>query len=91
MSLQPKRHNAAAVPLRNIANSSHDKFDIAPDEYDFLISHTQARAPDLHLDDLASEEVSKLVDAGLTLWGPEEYAYDTHMKVEDSPTKVSHF
>ncbi|KAF7970258.1 hypothetical protein HWV62_24518 [Athelia sp. TMB] len=82
VSLKTIRQNAAA-PLRDTADDNIPT--IVPDEYDFLVQTTPA--PNIHMEDLASEAVTRLVDAGLTLWGPEE-DLDTPMKVEDSPSKM---
>lgn len=89
MSLDARRHNAA-IPLRNTGESSRNgAVPLAPDDYDFLRSHLPA--PNLHLDDLPSAAISKLVDAGLTLWGPENdetQSIDMPCKIEDLPLMV---
>lgn len=92
MSVDARRHNAA-IPLRNPGESvrnGNGAVPLAPDDYGFLISHFPA--PNLHLDDLASAAVSKLVDAGLTLWGPENdetQSIDVPWKIEDLPWIMS--
>lgn len=65
----------------------------ASDDYDFLTAHPTryssclSQPVDMKLDDLDSENISKMVDEGLILWGREEKAdSDDEQSIFDSPS-----